>query len=275
MFFLSSTILASGIKIAVLGAGTMGKIIVRRMIENRLVLCEDILVTGRNKKKNLDELASLGATACQSNSDAVKTADVVLICVKKGDMQSLLSEIGGYLAGRTVVFIAAGTKISFIEGMAQNAHVISAMTSTALKLNSGHTALCAGSQATEHDKRLVEGIFASVGTPEYLLESQRRAFTVAYACLIAFFSWIADFSASVVAESGTSAGAAKLWVARAMQDGAKLLLSGESGTKTMEEIACGKGMTAAGKEVADWLGLLSIIRQTIKAMFVRGEEMEK
>lgn len=276
MSFLRDTVLSAGTRIAVLGLGSMGSALAEGIIRNNVARACDMSVTGRGKKENLARAARLGAKVCESNEEAVRTADIVLLCVKKNDMGALLSEMGGHLAGRTVVFVAAGETLSHVEGMASHAGVVSAMAGLeGIKTNNAHSGLCFGKSASGRDRRLAEGIFGSFGTLEWILEQNRAAFTSFVASMEAIAADFADKLSDAAAKLGASKDYAELLIAHAFMAFGAARVSGEQTSEEISaEVACKGGLADAAKKKAKELGFGPISEAIAQAMLLRGKEME-
>ncbi len=277
MSFLKSTILSSGTRIAVLGLGNMGGALAEGIIRNNVANARDISVTGRGKAENLVNAAKLGAKVCKSNEDAVRTADIVLLCMKKNDMEALLSELGGNLVGRTVIFVAAGETLSHVESMASYAGVVSAMAGLeGIKTNNAHSGLCFGVSASERDMRLAEGIFGSFGTYEWIHEENRASFTALVASIEAIAMKFADLLSGAAAKFGVEKGYAEQLISQAFLSSSVYCLTGEkTAAEISEEVACKGGLADAGLKKAESLGLGATLEAIVQTMLSRGKEMEK
>ncbi|MEM2137833.1 MAG: NAD(P)-binding domain-containing protein [Candidatus Anstonellaceae archaeon] len=271
------TILASGTKIAIIGLGSMGGALAEGIIKNGVARACDVSVSNRGKQENLARISELGAEVCSSNEEAVRTADAVLLCVKKDDMGALLSEIGSHLAGRTVIFVAAGETISHVESMASYAGVVSAMAGLeGVKSNLARSGLCFGKSASERDKRIAEGIFGSFGRVEWISENGRAAFTALAASMEAIAADFADRLSDAAAKLGICKEYAEELISQAfMASGAARLAGNQTALQISSEVACKGGLADAAKKRAEELGLGSISEAIVQAMFFRGKEMEQ
>ncbi|VVC01579.1 Pyrroline-5-carboxylate reductase [uncultured archaeon] len=265
-----------GTKIAVVGAGKMGTVIAEGIIKNSVAHANDLAITGRGKKEGIRKLESLGARACGSNIQAVKDADVVLLCIKKEDMGSLLSDLEGHLGGRTAIYIAAGVSTAYVEERAAYAGVIAAMPNIGMKINYSHTALCAGKSASELDRKRAEGIFSSMGSAEWIDEAKRTLFTAACACTPAISANEIRHLASAFESQGISREDAIRWVAKGFAAAALLLNGSEMGAEEIEsQVATKGGLTEAGLRKAESLGLGRMMSEIVETMLSRGKTMEK
>lgn len=265
-----------GTKIALLGLGKMGTVIAEGILRNSVVRADDLAVAGRSKKENLRLIGSLGARVAESNSQAVKNADIVLLCNKKEDMGALLSGIGGELAGRTVIYIAAGLHSSFVEERALHAGVVASMPNLGVKISYSHTGLSAGKSASERDRKLAEAIFASMGSIEWMDERLRTMFTAACACTPAIGANMIRHLASSFESLGIPKEDATRWVAKGFAAASLFLNGSEMTAEEIEsKVATKGGLTEAGLRKAEALGLAGMMAEIVGTMLSRGKSMEK
>ena len=69
-------------KLAVIGAGMMGGAIVTGIVEKNILDPKEIFISDPDKGKVQDLCSRLGINATNSNAEAVRDADAVLIAVK-------------------------------------------------------------------------------------------------------------------------------------------------------------------------------------------------
>ena len=88
-------------KIAVLGAGNLGKSIVAGLLENKFNASE-ITVT-RNKIELLEDLKSNGVVVTRDNKVAVQNSEIILLAVKPYRAAEILKEIAPYLTSNKIL----------------------------------------------------------------------------------------------------------------------------------------------------------------------------
>lgn len=99
-------------KIAIIGAGAMGGAIARGIVASGAEIPQgacDINVSNPTPGK-LEPLAALGMHTSASNVEAVKGADVVILCVKPWLVEQVIAEVKPYIdyASTEVAVVAAG-----------------------------------------------------------------------------------------------------------------------------------------------------------------------
>jgi pyrroline-5-carboxylate reductase len=181
------------------------------------------------------------------------------------------------LAGRTVIFVAAGETVERVESMAFNAGVISAMAGLeGIKANLARSGLCFGKSATERDKQLADGIFGSFGSVQWIMEHDRTSFTALVASMEAIAMDFADRLSSSAEKFGICKEYAEELIAQAlMASGAARLMGNQTAREISSEVACKGGLADAGLKKAESLGLGTVLEAIVETMLLRGKQMEK
>src|ERR1700758_4921602 len=97
-----------GLRVAVLGAGKMGGILLQAFLKNNLLAAEQIVATVQHPERALALSAQFGVEVTTDNLAAATGADVLLVGVKPIQVPALIEEIKPALTGKTlVVSIAA------------------------------------------------------------------------------------------------------------------------------------------------------------------------
>src|SRR6476661_6583457 len=104
-------------KIAVLGCGKMGTILLESFLERKLITPQEAIATVQHGERSQELSRELSGVAVGTdNRAAVGGAEIVLLCVKPQVLGQLLEEIASALAPTTLVIsIAASTTTSFIQ----------------------------------------------------------------------------------------------------------------------------------------------------------------
>src|SRR5260221_108719 len=104
-------------KIAVLGCGKMGTILLESFLERKLITAQEATATVQHGDRSQELSRELsGVPVGTDNRAAVAGAEIVLLCVKPQVLGQLLEEIAPALAPSTLVIsIAASTTTSFIQ----------------------------------------------------------------------------------------------------------------------------------------------------------------
>ncbi len=134
------------VRVAVLGAGKMGGILVQAFLKQNLFAPDQIHATMAHAEKALSRSAQWGIDVSTDNLAAAQHADLILIGVKPFQVPDLVAEIRPALTPKkTLVSFAASVKTSAIEDAAgMEIGVIRAMPNTPSALGAGAAGLCRG-----------------------------------------------------------------------------------------------------------------------------------
>ena len=163
--------------IAVIGAGHMGTALLKGILASGWGSKEK-LIASHPKRANCAALASaLGIAVTDSNVQAARQAQIVILAVKPQILESVLREIRpARRPGMLFISIAAGFPTSRIEAsLGRSVPVVRAMPNVAAVVGASATVLCSGRNATaEHltdARRIFESIGLVVELPEYQLDA--------------------------------------------------------------------------------------------------------
>src|SRR5262245_47638280 len=102
-------------RLAVLGAGKMGSILLRAFLDQKLVPPSHATVTVKHADRAAALVKQFGVNAGIDNRSAVRGADIVLLAVKPLTMADVLREISSEIKpGTLVVSVAASVPASAI-----------------------------------------------------------------------------------------------------------------------------------------------------------------
>lgn len=167
-----------GLTVAFVGSGNMAKAIARGVISKGVLPANFIRVSSPSGGSS--ELASLGVHCTTSNADAVKGAQIVVLCVKPWIVKPAIESIRCVLhPDTTIISVAAGTSIAQINDAIGQAgfRVVRVMPNTPCAIGVGASAMCLGPHAMAEDAARVQALFSAVGTVERVTELQLDAVT--------------------------------------------------------------------------------------------------
>ena len=169
----------SSTRVAVLGAGKMGGILIQGFLEQKLFPAQNVCATVRHAERARAVCGQLAVAVSTDNLAAVRQSDVVLLCVKPQAVRDVLEEIRPELGpGKLVISVAASVPIASIEKLAgAQVPVVRAMPNTPSVVRCGMTALSSGAFADEAHLATAQALFASVGRTIVLDEKLMDAVT--------------------------------------------------------------------------------------------------
>jgi pyrroline-5-carboxylate reductase len=262
-------------RIAFIGAGNMAMALIEGLIAAKTVAASDIVAS--DPRADLQQLAKKhGFTAAASNLEAVRAADVVVLCTKPQLFPTVLPELAPALShSPLVISIAAGVPLSAIEAhLGGGTRVVRAMPNTPAMVAVGATAIAPGARATEADLQIAEAMFSAVGIVKRVEERFMNAVTALSGSGPAYVYLLAE----AMTEAGIAAGlpedvAAALAVQTVSGAGKLLGASTEPAATLRRNVTSPGGTTQAAIEIFEAGGLHELVTRAVLAATRRGEEL--
>ncbi len=166
-------------KVALLGAGKMGGILLQAFLKNDLFRPENIHATVHHVERCEQLSEQWGVSVSTDNLETARKSDVILLGVKPQTVSEVVQQIRPALTTKkTIISFAASIKTTAIEKAAGvDLAVIRAMPNTPSLLGCGATGLCRGKFVTAEQLELAERMFASVGRTVTIDEKHMDAVT--------------------------------------------------------------------------------------------------
>jgi pyrroline-5-carboxylate reductase len=167
------------LKVAVLGAGKMGGILLQAFLKQQLFAPQQLMATVAHEERAASLAEQWGIPVSTDNPKAAATADVLLLGVKPYQVPALIETIRPSLTPqKTLISFAASVKTSTIEEAAgMEIPVIRAMPNTPSMLGAGIAALCRGRYVSDQQMQLASRIFETVGRSVIVDEKHMDAVT--------------------------------------------------------------------------------------------------
>jgi pyrroline-5-carboxylate reductase len=167
------------VRVAVLGAGKMGGILLQAFLKQNLFSAAQIHATVAHAERAVALSTQWGVDVSTDNLAAAQQSDLILIGVKPFQVPDLMAEIKPALTPeKTLVSFAASVKTRSIEDAAgMEIAVIRAMPNTPSALGAGAAGLCRGRFVTDAKMELAQRIFETVGRTVVVDEKHMDAVT--------------------------------------------------------------------------------------------------
>ncbi len=167
------------VKVAILGAGKMGGILLQAFLKQNLFAPAQIHATVAHPERAIALSTQWGVDVSTDNLAAASQADLILLGVKPFQVPELVESIRPALTRhKTLVSFAASVKTRAIEEAAgMDIAVIRAMPNTPSALGAGAAALCRGRFVSEEQMELAHRIFETVGRTVVVDEKHMDAVT--------------------------------------------------------------------------------------------------
>jgi len=259
----------AGKKLAILGCGKMGSILLEAFLRKQLVLSSQIQATLAHADRAESLAAKFNVAASTDNVQAASGADIVLIGVKPPGVPALLSEIAPSLKPEAIVisFAASVTTKAMEAALGRPIAVIRAMPNTPSLLGAGITALSAGAHVSQEQLSLAQQMFATVGLTVTVDEKHMDAVTGLSASGPAFIYIILESLAEAGVKVGLPRDIATTLAAQTVMGSAKMVLeTGQHPALLKDSVTTPAGCTIDGILELEEGGLrVTLIKAVMKA----------
>src|SRR5580693_594442 len=256
-------------KLAVLGTGKLGGILLRAYLKQGLFSAKRVTATVKHAEKAAALAKELGVGVTTENREAVHGADIVLLGVKPQVVGSVLEEIAPELSEDTLVIsVAASVPTSYIEQhIGAKVPVVRAMPNTCSRVGSGMTGICRGTHASAEDLETAKAMFDAVGRTVAVDEKHMDAVTGLSASGPAFIYIILESLAEGGVKVGLSRELATLLAAQMALGAAKMVIeTGHHPALLKDTVTTPAGCTIDGILELEEGGLrVTLIKAVIRA----------
>lgn len=266
---LSRVTQAKNLKLAVIGAGKMGGILIDGFLKHDLLPARNIQATVQHPVTDRKSASHPSISLGTDNRAAARGADLILVCVKPQVVEQVLDEIRGDLnEEKLVISIAAAVPTAYIEKrLAASVPVIRAMPNTPSLVGEGVTALAKGQFATEKHVEIARALFGAVGKTVIVDEKQMDAVTGLSGSGPAFIYIILEALAEGGVKMGLSRELATLLAAQTALGAAKVVLeTGHHPALLKDTVTTPAGCTIDGiLELEEGKLRVTLIKAVVKA----------
>ncbi len=265
-----------GLRVAVLGTGKMGGILLQAFLKNNLLAPDQIIATVQHPDRALALSAQFGVEVTTDNLEAAQQADVILLGVKPIQVPALVEQIRPALTpNKMLLSFAASVTTRSIEDAARcELAVIRAMPNTPSMLAAGVTALCAGSFVSEQQMLVAQRIFQTVGRTVIVDEKHMDAVTGLSGSGPAFIYIVIEALAEAGVNVGLPRDVATLLAAQTVYGSARMVLeTGYHPALLKDQVTTPAGCTVDGILELEEGGLRVTLIKAVKRATMRAKEL--
>ena len=264
-----------GKKLAVLGTGKLGGILLRAYLKQELFSPKHVKASVRHEEKAASLGKALGVTATTDNRKAVQGADIVLLSVKPQVVGEVLKEIAPELNEKMLVIsVAASVPTSYIEKhLSAKVPVVRAMPNTCSTVGCGMAGICRGAFAGAEHLEIAKAMFDAVGRTVAVDEKNMDAVTGLSASGPAYAYIILESLAEAGVKVGLPRDVATLLAAQTMKGAASVVLeTGDHPALLKDAVTTPAGCTIDGiLELEEGKLRVTLIKAVVKATQRAGE----
>lgn len=258
----------SSMRLGFIGTGNMAGAIMGGIIRNQIfspeeIIGADISPAGRDRVK-----AEHGICVTESNQEAAREAEVLILSVKPQYYADAIAEIRDCVSeDQLIITIAPGKTLSWLqEQFGKPVKLVRTMPNTPALVGEGMTAACKNSNVTEEEMEYALKILGSFGkvqvVPEHLIDAVVAVSGSSPAYVFMFIEAMAD---AAVAE-GMPRAQAYEFAAQAVYGSAKMVLETGKHPGELKDMVCSPaGTTIEAVRVLEEKGFRSAVFEAMKA----------
>ena len=259
----------SGNRVAVLGAGKMGSILLKALLEKKLLSADLTQATVAHEERARSLSQKLGVPVSTDNLAAVRDADIVFVCVKPQVVQEVMEQIRPNVSKKQLfISVAASVATGQIEkALGADIPVVRAMPNTPCVLGVGMTALCKGKFADARHVERASALFRVVGRTVVVDEKHMDAVTGLSASGPAYIYIILESLAEAGVKVGLPRDIATLLAAQTTLGAATVVLeTGDHPALLKDAVTTPAGCTIDGiMELEEGKLRVTLIKAVVKA----------
>lgn len=264
-------------KFAFLGSGNMAGAMVDGLLTKNTATAAEIICLGGDDDTATKLQARTGIAVASTPDELLREADTLVVAFKPQHLASADPRFAALTAGKLVVSILAGKRISSLGGVFPQArNIIRTMPNTPGQIGAGITGWCSRTPLRGDDRARVEGLLHSLGETVEVPEADMDAITGVSGSGPAYvFEFAAALRDAGVAAGLTRETSEKLAV-ETLLGAARLLARKRIDPEILrDQVTSPNGTTYAGLQrmkAGDFRGL---IRETVLAATARSKELSK
>lgn len=259
----------AGKKVAFLGAGKMGGIILQALLKHGLLSAKSTSATVAHADRAKALSKKMKVKVGTSNVEAAKDADIIIIGVKPQVVEEVVREIRSQMTPKQLIIsVAASVPTSMIEkNLPANVPVVRAMPNTPCLLGAGMTAICKGKYANADHVATTTHIFDVVGRTVVVDEKHMDAVTALSASGPAYIYIILESLAEAGVKVGLPRDTATLLAAQTALGASRVVLeTGDHPALLKDAVTTPAGCTIdAIMELEEGKLRVTLIKAVVKA----------
>ncbi len=266
-------------KIAFIGSGNMARSLVSGLIQNDFPV-KSIWVSGRTAEKKAYFSQVFKVNIAASNIDAVKAADVIVLCVKPYQLQTVCEEIKSAVGEKKplIISIAAGvTTTSIANWLDENVAIVRTMPNMASAIASGATGLFANKYVNEDQHEFAESLLRCVGLTVWVEnEGLLDSVTALSGSGPAYVFLLMEAMQSAGEKLGLSPEQAELLTKQTLIGASRMALESEAPVAQLRQQVTSKGGTTEQAIATFETGSFSqLVEKAMEAAFCRAGEISE
>lgn len=261
--------------IGFIGGGNMAEALIKGAVSSQQsAVRRDIFVSEprEDRRKYLEQ--TYGVKTTSDNREVASSCNIIILAVKPQNMAAVLDEITDLITEeKTVVSIAAGITLSYLQSKVKTKKLIRVMPNTPAIVQEGMSIMSLCECFSDRDVAIVRDIFMSVGKVLTLPEKYMNAVTAVSGSGPAFVALFVEAIIDAGEKIGLNRDNASELAIQTLIGTARLLDTGMPPRKLMEMVTSPGGTTAAGLKTFEERGFKNIVYEALYSAMKRAEEL--
>lgn len=260
--------------IGFIGGGNMAEAIIKGVRSHESGVRKDILVSEPREDRREYLQRTYDVKTTSDNRRVASSCNIIILAIKPQNMADVLDEIADLITEeKTVVSIAAGITLSYLQSKLKTKKLIRVMPNTPAIVQEGMSVMSLCECFSDRDISIVRDIFMSIGKVLTLPEKYMNAVTAVSGSGPAFVALFVEAVIDAGEKIGLGRDNASELAIQTLIGAAKLLDTGMPPEKLREMVTSPGGTTAAGLRVFEEKGFKNIVYEALYSAMKRAEEL--
>ena len=177
-------------KVGIIGYGRMGKMLLEKFVLSGVVGRNDLFVSNRTPDKLRDVHET--AIVLKNNREIAERSDVIFLCVRPGDLKTVLEEIRNDLKPESILISLNGSVSFDTLGKIVVHKIAKVIPSITAEINESQTLVCCNSLMDSADKEMLYTLLRVIGDVIELPEHEMGTGSELVSCMPGFIASLFD-----------------------------------------------------------------------------------
>lgn len=257
--------------IGFIGGGNMAEALIKGITAQGI---KGILVSEPREERRKYLQQTYGIKTTESNKDVASLCSIIILAVKPQNMRAVLDEISDLVTEeKTVVSIAAGITLSYLQSRLRTKRLIRVMPNTPALVQEGMSVMSLCECFSDKDISTVREMLMSIGKVLTLPEKYMNAVTALSGSGPAFIAFFIEAMIKAGESMGISKDNATELVVQTLIGTARMIETGLPPQKVREMVTSPGGTTEAGLKAFEEKGFNDVVYYALKKALERAEEL--
>ncbi len=227
-------------KLSVIGLGNMATAMIGGIIKAGIANPSDITGSDAYETQRQKAASALKINTCESNTEAVKGAQYIILAVKPQVYEAVLNELADAVSDdQVIISIAPGKTLSYLAGkLGDTKKIVRLMPNTPALVREGCTGVCKNDHVSDAEFGTVMKMLEGFGKAYEVKESQMDAVVAVSGSSPAYVFMLIDAMADGAVAEGLDRATAIKMAAQAVLGSAKMVLETGKHPAELKDMVC-------------------------------------